>query len=273
LEAAAADPATNTALQGASIGTGASALNANNAYALNRNSDVAYDDRSKGVDAQLYLNFTENLSTVITYTHLVQAVTGGFELVDQPSSTEYDSWWRYLRYTTDDARAAGLDESKTNATKVGAIGRRTSDVPRNVWAVWNNYRFTSGRLRGLEASLGVTLNGPRQGEQVIDNGLRDRSNDENRRYRPQIPMEYKVNAAVAYRGDLFGRRWNVRLNITNLLDDQKMVQTNASTLFINPATGALVASSTLGAERITVPNRAVRYFDPRSFRLSISTRL
>ncbi|MFM9079050.1 MAG: hypothetical protein ACKOTE_02750, partial [Opitutaceae bacterium] len=60
---------------------------------------------------------------------------------------------------------------------------------------------------------------------------------------------------------------------TNLLDDQKMVQTNASTLFINPATGALVASSTLGAERITVPNRAVRYFDPRSFRLSISTRL
>ena len=76
---AAADPATNTALQGASIGTGASALNANNAYALNRNSDVAYDDRSKGVDAQLYLNFTENLSTVITYTHLVQAVTGGFE--------------------------------------------------------------------------------------------------------------------------------------------------------------------------------------------------
>lgn len=273
MEAAAGDPSTNTALQGASVGTGATALNANNGYALNRNSDVAYDDRSKGVDAQIYLNFTENLSTVITYTHLVQAVTGGFEIVDQPSSTEYDSWWRYLRYTTEDARAAGLDESKTNATKVGAIGRRTSDVPRNVWAVWNNYRFTSGRLRGLEASLGVTLNGPRQGEQVIDNGLRDRSNDENRRYRPQIPMEYKVNAALAYRGDLFGRRWNVRLNITNLLDDQKMVRTNSSTLFINPATGALVASSTPGAERITVPNRAVRYFDPRSFRLSISTRL
>ena len=273
MEAAAGDPATNTALQGASVGTGATALNANNGYALNRNSDVAYDDRSKGVDAQLYLNFTDNLSTVVTYTHLVQAVTGGFEIVDQPSSTEYDSWWRYLRYTTEDARAAGLDESKTNVTKVGAIGRRTSDVPRNVWAVWNNYRFTTGSLRGLEASLGVTLNGPRQGEQVIDNGLRDRSNDENRRYRPQIPMEYKINAALAYRGDHFGRRWNVRLNITNLLDEQKMVSTNSSTLFINPATGALVASTTPGAERITVPNRAVRYFEPRSFRLSISTRL
>jgi len=273
LEAAAGDPATNTALQGASVGTGATALNANNAYALNRNSDVAYDDRSKGVDAQLYLNFTENLSTVITYTHLVQAVTGGFEIVDQPASTEYDSWWRYLRYSTEDARAVALDEAKATVTKVGAIGRRTSDVPRNVWAVWNNYKFTTGTLRGFEASLGVTFNGPRQGEQVIDNGLRDRSNDENRRYRPQIPLEYKVNAALAYRGDLFGRRWNVRLNLTNLLDEQKMVSTNTTTLFLNPATGALVPSATPGAQRVSVPNRAVRYFEPRSFRLSLSTRL
>jgi outer membrane receptor protein involved in Fe transport len=273
MEAAANDPATNTALQGGSIGSGATALNANNGYALNRNSDVAYDDRSKGVDAQIYLNFTDQLSTVLTYTHLVQAVTGGFEIVDQPSSTEYDSWWRYLRYSTDEARAISSDESQASVTKVGAIGRRTSDVPRNVWAMWNNYKFTQGRLRGFEASLGVTLNGPRQGEQVIDNGLRDRSNDENRRYRPEIPMEYKVNAAVAYRGKLFGRLWNIRLNITNLLDEQKMVSTNTSTLFINPATGALVASSTAGAERITVENRSIRYFDPRSFRLSISTRL
>jgi hypothetical protein len=42
---------------------------------------------------------------------------------------------------------------------------------------------------------------------------------------------------------------------------------------MNPATGALVPSSTAGAERITVANRAVRYFEPRSFRLSVSTRL
>jgi hypothetical protein len=210
---------------------------------------------------------------VITYTHLVQAVTGGFEIVDQPASTEYDSWWRYLRYSTEDARAVALDEAKATVSKVGAIGRRTSDVPRNVWAVWNNYKFTTGSLRGFEASLGVTFNGPRQGEQVIDNGLRDRSNDENRRYRPQIPLEYKVNAALAYRGDLFGRRWNIRLNLTNLLDEQKMVSTNTTTLFLNPATGGLVPSTTPGAQRVTVPNRAVRYFEPRSFRLSLSTRL
>ncbi len=80
--AAAADLATNTSLGNlASVGTGATAFNANNAY-MNRNSDAAYDDRPKGVDAQIYLNFTDSLSTVITYIHLVQAVTGGFKLVD-----------------------------------------------------------------------------------------------------------------------------------------------------------------------------------------------
>ncbi|MBM3851855.1 MAG: hypothetical protein FJ399_01725 [Verrucomicrobia bacterium] len=272
MEAAANDPATNTGLGGATVGTGATAFNSNNAY-MNRNSDVAYDDRSKGVDGQIYLNFTENLSTVLTYTHLVQAVRGGFEIVDQPSSTEYDSWWRFLRYSPDEARALSLDESKTNATKVGAIGRRTSDVPRNVWAVWNNYKFTTGRLKGWEASLGVTLNGPRQGEQVIDNGLRSRATDENRRYRPQLPMEYKANAAIAWRGEFLGRRWNVRLNITNLLDDQKMINTNTSTLYLDPATGATVASTSPTARAITVSNRAIRYYEPRSFRLSLSTRL
>jgi hypothetical protein len=271
MEAAAADLATNTALGNlASVGTGATALNANNAY-INRNSDTAYDDRSKGVDAQIYLNFSDNISTVITYTHLVQAVTGGFKLVDQPSSTEYDSWWRYLRLSTAEAKALNLDESKTDAATVGAIGRRTSDVPRNQWAIWNNYKFTEGKLRGLEASLGFTFNGPRQGEQVIDNGLRDRSNDENRRYRPQIPLEYKINTAIAYRCELGGRKWNLRLNINNLMDQQKVTASNTTTLYMDNATGNLVASTSPLATKVTVPNRAIRYFEPRSLRFTAST--
>jgi hypothetical protein len=32
-----------------------------------------------------------------------------------------------------------------------------------------------------------------------------------------------------------------------------------------------VASTTAGAQKITVPERVVRYFDPISFRLSIGT--
>jgi iron complex outermembrane receptor protein len=268
MEAAAADPANLTALQGNAVGSGATGLYANNAY-TNRNSDVPYDDRSHGVEAQVYLNFTDNWSTVLTYTHLVQGITGGFQVVDQPNSTEYDSWWRYMGRDTEAARA-NLDESAVDILG-GVKGRRTSDTPRNVWAMWNKYTFPAGRLHGLDASVGVTVNGPRQGEVVIDNGIRDRSNDENRRYRPQIPAEYKFNLAFGYRVTLSDRRWNFRLNVNNVLDEQKIVGTNTTTMFINPATGAAVASTAAGAQRITVANRSVRYFEPRSFRLTAST--
>ena len=44
-----------------------------------------------------------------------------------------------------------------------------------------------------------------------------------------------------------------------------------STLFIDPATGATVPSATAGAQRISVPERVVRSFDPISFRFTAST--
>ena len=263
MEAAANDLANLTALQGNAVGSGATGLYAN------RNSDVPYDDRSRGIETQVYLNFTENWTAVLTYTHLVQAITGGFKVVDQPRSTEYESWWRYMGASTDAARA-NLDESATDVIG-GVRGHRTSDTPRNQWAMWNKYTFTAGRRRGLDASVGTIVAGPRQSEVVLDNGIRSRANDENRRYRPQIPAEFKLNLAFGYRTTLGDRRWNFRVNVNNVLDDQKIVGTNSSTLFINPATGAVVASTTAGAQRITVANRAVRYFEPRSFRATAST--
>jgi hypothetical protein len=172
--------------------------------------------------------------------------------------------------TTDQARA-NLDESSYDIVG-GVKGRRTTDNPRNQWAVWNKYSFTTGRLRGLDASVGVTINGSRQSEVVIDNGIRDRSNDLNRRYRPRIPSDYKLNLAFGYRGTFFDRRWNIRLNINNVLDEQKVMGTNTTDLYINRNTGALIASASDPlAVKTTVTNRAVRYFEPRSFRLTAST--
>ena len=58
MDAAVSDPTNLTALQTATTGSGAAALNANNGYALNRNSDTSYDDRTEGFDAQIYFNLT-----------------------------------------------------------------------------------------------------------------------------------------------------------------------------------------------------------------------
>ncbi|MBL9187414.1 MAG: TonB-dependent receptor [Opitutaceae bacterium] len=270
LDAAAGDGGNLTALQTAAVGTGASGLYANNGYALNRNSDTAYNDRSKGVEAQIYLNFTDNLSTVITYTHLVQGITGGFKVADQARSTEYDSWWNYMGVPLD-VRRANLDESSYDFS--GQIkGARTSDNPRNSASVWNNYKVQAdGWLRGFEIGTGVTWVSQRQSEVVINNGARDLKLAQNVRFKPAYPQHITVNAALGWRGTAWGRKWNLRLNVNNLLNDQKDAAFGSSTLFIDPATGITVPSATPGAQRISVPERVVRYFDPISFRFTAST--
>lgn len=266
MDAAASDQSNLTALQTAAVGTGATAFNANNAYALNRNSDTAYNDQTEGFDIQLYFNLTENLSSVLTYTYLTQGVTGGFRVVDQPSSTEYDSWWSYMGVPLEERRA-NLDEASYDFS--GQIrGARTIDNPRNTVALWTKYSFTEGWLRGADIGVGVTYNGERQSEVVINNGARNLQLLENQRFKPRFPADYKVNLGIGYRAKWMNRNWNLRLNVNNLLDEQKKVAYGSSTLFINPADGALVPSTTANAQRITVPERAVRYYEPISFRLT-----
>ena len=58
--------------------------------------------------------------------------------------------------------------------------------------------------------------------------------------------------------------------MNNLLNEQKKVATSESMLFVDPVTGALVASTTPGVRKISVPERAVLYYDPISFRLTAS---
>ncbi len=265
LDAAANDANNFTANQTTSVGTGATGLNANNGY-MNRNSDTAYSDQTRGIDLQVYFNLTDNLSTVLTYQYLTQGVQGGFRVVDQPKSTEYDSWWNYMGVPLE-TRRANLDESSydfSGQTK----GRRTIDNPRNQLSVWNKYDFTSGRLKGVDLGLGAQFNGQRQSEVLLTNGARTTEGVENVRFKPKFKADYKLNLGVGYRTTLANRKWSFRLNVNNLLDQQKKVATGESTLFVDSVTGALVASTAPTARRITVPERAVRYYDPISFRLT-----
>ncbi|MBI5691142.1 MAG: TonB-dependent receptor [Verrucomicrobia bacterium] len=266
LDQAANDANNFTALQTATTGTGAAALNANNGYALNRNSDTSYNDQTRGVDLQVYLNLTDQLSAVVTYQYLTQWVLGGFRVADQPSSTEYDSWWNYMGVPLE-SRRANKDESSYDFSGQ-TRGRRTLDNPRNQLSLWTKYEFPEGRWRGLDLGLGVQFNGQRQSEVLLTNGARTTEGLENVRYKPKFQADYKVNLGVGYRTTLWGRKWNFRLNVNNLLNEQKKEATGESTLFVDPATGALVASTVAGARRITVPERAVRYYDPISFRLT-----
>ncbi len=269
MDAAVNDPNNLTALQTATTGNGAGNLNANNGYALNRNSDTSYNDQTKGVDAQVYLNLTDHLSTVITYTYLSQGVTGGFRVADQVNSTEYDSWWNYMGIPLAQ-RTTNKDESSYDFSGQ-TLGRRTLDNPRNQFSIWNRYDFSEGALKGLDVGVGANFNGPRQSEVLLTNGARTTAGVENTRYKPWYRADYKINVGLGYRARLLNRAWNLRLNVNNVLNEQKKVATGTSVLFVDATTGALIPSTTAGARRIEVPERVVRYFDPISFRFTLGT--
>jgi outer membrane receptor protein involved in Fe transport len=266
MDAAANDPSNLTALQTASTGSGATGLYANNGYALNRNSDVAYDDMSRGVDVSTILNISRNYTATFTYSYTHQEVTGGFNFVDQPASTEYDSWWNYMGAALED-RAANPDESSYSIASAVA-GARTIDVPEHQVATWNKYTFTEGKLKGLDLGLGITWKNERQAQVAIDNGLRTNASRENTRTKPYYPADTKVNAAIGYRFNLGETSWRVQLNLNNVLSDNEDVAYDESILYINPTTGTTVPSTTPGAQQITVPERARIVYKPFTYRLT-----
>jgi len=271
MNAAGDDPANFGALQSANQGTGATGLYANNAYARNRNSDVSYNDKSEGFDFSINLNPTKNYSATIGYSYIKQEVTGGFRVSDQPGGTEYDAWWNYMGVPLAERQAIG--GANTGSVDFGgtAVGNRTIDAPLRQFTTWNRYQFTSGRLNGLDVGLGVIWQAERQSEIALDNGVRTRADGrENQRFRPPYPSDTKVNMSLGYRTRIADRAVRFQINVYNLLNDQKDEAFGSSDLWINPATGSLVGSTTAGAQKITVPERARIYFTPITFRFSAS---
>jgi iron complex outermembrane recepter protein len=267
MNAAASDTGTRTALQAGGTGSGATGLFANNGYAFNRNSDVAYDDKSEGFDISVILNPLRNYTATFTYSWVKQEVTGGFGVVDQANSTEYDSWWNYMGIPLE-TRQGNLDESSYSFT--GQVsGIRTIDTPEHSFNMWNRYEFTSGRLRGWDVGLGINWRNERQSEQLITNGLDARSGLANQRFRPPYKADTKLNGALGYRTRIGGKNVRFQLNVYNLLDDQKDEALGSSVLTVD-AVGATVAPGTAGSRTITVPERAVLYYAPIAFRLTAS---
>jgi hypothetical protein len=271
LNAAVNDPANLTALGAGNVGSGATGLYANNGYARNRNSDVAYDDKSEGIDLSIVLNLFKGYSATLGYSYIKQEVTGGFQVVDQTSGTEYDSWWNYMGVPL--AGRQSIGGGRTGSVNFGgtAVGNRTIDAPIRQFTMWNKYEFSGGALKGLSTSLGFIYSGERQSEIALDNGVRTRAEGrENQRFRPPYPADLKANMALGYKMKIAKRDVRFQLNVNNLFNDQKDEAFGSSRIWINPATGATEASTAAGAQQITVPELARIYFTPITFRISTS---
>jgi iron complex outermembrane recepter protein len=241
-----------TILQTGATGNTPQDLYANLAYE-NRNANVNYADESSGVDVSFLFTPNRSYSATFSYAYQKQEVVGGFGLVDQVNSTEYDSWWRYMGFTTEQARAVNLDESSVDF-RAGVQGVRLIDNPEHSANVWNKYTFAEGRMKGWDIGLGINWFGSRQAEAAIDNGLRRRVTG---RFKADFSQRFVFNTAIGLKRKIGRLDWNFRLNVNNLLDDRKderIVYTG------------IVGTST------AAPTQSVVYYNPRSWQISAGTK-
>ena len=217
---------------------------------------VTYEEEGRGFDGQIILSPLNNYQIVFNFSRVQREIVGkGFNMVrpiDQWGNdwaSGWDAWnWAFKRQNFTDPK------DPTTFTGEGVNGIDISFVPQDNLALWNKYSFTDGALDDLEIFGGVTWAGeavtstPLGGQQVRANYFRT----------PPTAERYEVGAGLGYRFELRDVRWNLRLNINNLLDDTY----DASYITYNetdPFTG----------EPFTEKRRWERYYPGTTFRLTL----
>jgi outer membrane receptor for ferric coprogen and ferric-rhodotorulic acid len=220
---------------------------------------VTYEEEGKGFDGQIIFSPTANYQIIFNFSHIERQIVGkGFNMVrpiDQWGNdwaTGWDVWnWALGRENFTDPK------DPTTFTGEGVNGIDISFVPQDTLALWNKYQFTEGRLRNLEIFGGVTWKGAAETSTSIG-GANARANY----FRtPPTSERYEVTAGFGYRFDWKGIRWNLRLNISNLLDDTYDA-TYITYNEVDPFTGA----------EFTETRRWERYYPGRGYRLSLSAK-
>ncbi|MEO7598224.1 MAG: TonB-dependent receptor plug domain-containing protein, partial [Opitutus sp.] len=244
LEAAFKDTTTTSAID-------YGAATSNNA-SRGRGSDVAYQEVSKGVDAQLIFSPLTNWQITLNYAYINKEVSDGFALVDAVDlndgknyGTEYDAWLAEL------GRDNFTDPKRASTWNRSSIVGKTLDLgPKQTASFFSNYRIMDGALKNFSVRGGLIYTGARPTTVDFGGG----NTNVNTLRTPDTSPRWDVRAGFGYRLRTSERgAWNFNLTVDNLLDDRKDETTTSYTI--------------AGA---TVLRRQVTFYRPRTIRLSAS---
>ena len=217
---------------------------------------VTYEEEGRGFDGQIIFSPLNNYQVVFNFSRVQREIVGkGFNMVrpiDQWGNdwaSGWDAWnWAFHRQNFSDPK----DPTTFNGEGVNGID--ISFVPQDNLALWNKYTFNDGALENLEIFGGVTW----AGEAVTSTPLGGQQMRANYFRTPPTAERYEAGAGLGYRFEWRNVRWNLRLNINNLLDDTY----DASYVTYNetdPFTGV----------QFTEKRRWERYYPGTSFRLTL----
>lgn len=215
--------------------------------------NVQFEEEAEGVDVQLVLTPLYNWQIQLNYAYTRREATAfnPVDYIDLATGRDWSTEFNQVRRVVgDEAMGDPLRPATINDGLL--LGQDYGFAPPHELTIWSNYRVVTGMLSGLDVGVGFIYTGPRPTSvRVGDDELAN-----NRFPTPDTKEVAFINLAFGYKTSLWGRVWDFRLNINNLLDTTR---TESTAIYTGP-------------DGETVERRAVQHFMPLNLRLSASVR-
>lgn len=190
---------------------------------------VSAEDSSKGWDAQLMFTPNKNLQIIATYAHVERVIDSAGKWAKYPYPQDRWAVWYFPNsdwgLANRPLNTVYTDPNDTSTwTGIGfGTGERQDDTPEHQVSLWANYQFTEGSLKGLSIGTGGYWESPREFMSGITHGGGQFITDKNgKRVILSTAARKNVDLMVRYAFKLDGHDCSVQLNVSNLLDDQKL---------------------------------------------------
>ncbi|HTL67930.1 MAG TPA: TonB-dependent receptor plug domain-containing protein [Lacunisphaera sp.] len=203
--------------------------NAWNDIAASKGESVIGSDQAKGWSADLMFTPNSNFQIWANYTHINKVITSAGQFAKYPYPQDKWAVW-YFPNTDWGLTGKPLATVYTNAadsstwTGIGyGSGETQDDTPEHQVAVWGNYQFTKGPMKGWSFGLGGDWMSPREYQSGITHGGGQRITDAKGNVVVlKTPAQLTVNMMARYTFKWNEHPMSVQLNVNNLLDDRKL---------------------------------------------------
>jgi hypothetical protein len=201
----------------------------NRASGPDGNEYVLGADSSSGWDTQIMFTPNDNLQIVLGYAHVKRVVDSAGKFAKSPYPQ--DRWavwyfpntdWGLTRVPLNKAYGNPTDTSTWQGVNWGQ-GLPMDDTPEHQFTAWTNYAFTQGMLNGLSVGLGGYYESPRLYLSGLTHGGGQQITDKNGNpVMLKTKSRYNLNLMARYQFKLAERDASVQLNVSNVLNDQKL---------------------------------------------------
>ncbi|MCC5839167.1 MAG: TonB-dependent receptor [Opitutales bacterium] len=184
-------------------------------HAQNRvpSNSITRDDRSEGFDAQVFfIDLVPNFETVLSFSYNHYRPLDAYFVVFQDfrdGPTPEQGEFIFERFAATEVEA--LDASNDSPYSAAAALGETNDQPRFSFRVWNKYTFREGPLDRLDIGVGVRWSDRRFAQFGLDQNTAR-----------VVADRLTLDMALGYEIEFPKGSLNLRLNISNLLNDDKV---------------------------------------------------